>query len=123
MTNNPDSERKYGDAIASCKNADRKSKEESKIDEHGYKLALTDLNAALPGLAGITLGKALMYKTWCLLQIFQAKQFQSLVYMEEPDDPILNEGQKCGLEAKKLLEQNNASVDEIKFINSILQNF
>lgn len=111
-----DAKQKFSEAVNTYKVADEKAKSGglNKIDARTFKMVIIDLDAAIPGLTGIMLGRALLLKACCLywLHLDKLTKHQSILsVVEAPPDPLLKEGLSCAMRGRKILEEHGSKVD------------
>ena len=109
-----DAEDRFFEAVRNFRIADDKARNggPSSIDAQAFKMAEIDLDAAIPGLSGVMLGRALLLKADCLYRQYLAGLDKvSIFEVIASVDPLLKEGHTCALKGRKILEELGSTVD------------
>jgi hypothetical protein len=118
-----EAEEKFRDAVEEYQAAEQKALERENNPER-FKLIIIDLDAAIPGLDGVILGRALLIKASCFywLYLLKTRSYKSIFEAANaPDpDPMLKEGLPYALEGRELL-QKLGSTSDIPWANDIVK--
>lgn len=119
---NGDAEERFREAAKSFMAADEKARSGhlGDIDEQAFQMVLLDLDAAIPGLAGVMLGRALVLKAACFYWLHLAKISKVSVFdvIGAPPDPLLKEGLSYAIKGRNILKELGSSAD-IPWANDI----
>lgn len=114
---NIDAEQKFFEAVNTYKTADEKARNGglNKIDAKTFQMVIIDLDAATPGLTGVMLGLALLFKAGCLYwlhldKLFKDRSSDRLFDGDAPPDPLLKEGLSCALRGREILKKLGSTV-------------
>ena len=114
---NKDAEQKFFEAVNTYKTADEKARNGglNKIDAKTFQTVIIDLDAAIPGLTGVMLGLALLFKAGCLHwlhldKLFKDRSIDRLFDADAPPDPLLKEGLSCALRGREILKKLGSTV-------------
>lgn len=118
-----DAEDKFFEAVEEYKTAEKKARERENNPER-FRLIIIDLDAAIPGLDGVTLGRALLLKASCfywlyLLKTRSHKDIFEAANAPEPDT-MLKEGLPYALKGRELLQKLGSTVD-LPWANDIVR--
>lgn len=107
-----DAEERFFEAVNNFRTADEKARSDFKIDEQAFQMVIIDLDAAIPGLTGVTLGRALVLRAGCLYWLHLAKLSRARFFdVTAPRDPLLTEGLAYALKGRKILEEAGSARD------------
>ena len=103
---NIDAKQKFFEALDTCRAADERLRSQRVIDERAYQKVITDLDAAIPSLTGVMLGRALLLKAHSLRRLFLAKLLEMPVYIEDdlPYD-LLKVALLCATRGRQIIEE------------------
>lgn len=120
---NKDAEQRFFEAVKSFRIADDKARGDlGNIDTKAFQMVIIDLDAAIPGLSGVILGRALVLKAACFYWLHLEKLSKVLVFdVYELPDPLLEEGLSYALRGRKILEELGSTVD-LPWANGVVEN-
>jgi len=110
---NMDAKEKYFEAFNVFRVTEEKARART-IDANKFQMVIIDLEAAIPGLDGIMLGRALLLKACCLhwLHLDKIRKYKTIFdACTTPPDPLLKEGFSCALRGREILEKLRSTVD------------
>lgn len=122
---------KFFAAVNAFKSADDQARSGGldKIDAQAFQMVIIDLDAAIPALSGIMLGRALVLKGQCIYWLHLDKLTKStdelrlaelrLLGEDIPPDPLLKEGLSCAIKGRDMLEKHGAT-SELPWANDIV---
>ena len=121
---NIDAEQKFFEAVKTYRVSDEKAKSSglNEIDVRIFQMVIIDLDAAIPGLMGVMLGRALLLKASCFhwLHLDKLIKHQSILsVVHAPPDPLLKEGLSYAIRGRKILEELGAKA-ELPWANDIV---
>lgn len=110
---NKDAEQRFSEAVKSFWIADDKARGDlGNIDTKAFQMVIIDIDAAIPGLSGVMLGRALVLKAACFHWLYLEKLSKVLLFdVDEPPDPLLEEGLSYALRGRKILEELGCTED------------
>ena len=83
-------------------------------DEKVFQMILVDIEAALPGLTDVKLGRALLIKADCLYWLLLKKWYNNsprLVAVDSDPDPLIKGALTCALKGRKILKESGSTED------------
>jgi hypothetical protein len=110
---NFDAEQKFFEATKTFKIAEEKARKFN-IDANKFRMVVIDLDAAIPGLDGIMLGRALLLKAYCLYWLYLDKISKNKSILDAvmaPTDPLIKEGLSYAMKGLEILEKHGSTVD------------
>lgn len=116
---NRDAEQKFLEAVNTYRTAEQKARGGlNKIAPKAFQMVIIDLDAAIPGLTGVMLGLALLFKAGCLHWLHLDELFHldersidlRLLDVDAPPDPHLKEGLSCALRGREILKKLGSTV-------------
>lgn len=106
-----ESGRLFLDAVAAYRIAEQNSRG-STVEASTFKALIQTLDRALPGLEGVTRGRALVLKAACFYWLHLDKMSRQRVFdAYAPPDPLLQEGLRFALEGRQILINAASDVD------------
>ncbi len=105
---NQDAEDKFRSAVQTFQKADDQARADlTKIDVPTIKMAMIDLDAAMPGLEGEMLGGAMVFKANCLYWLFTADMLTSRLFDVDKaaNSPLRKEGLSLALKGRQILHE------------------
>jgi hypothetical protein len=117
-----DAEERFMEAVQAFKKAEDAARAElGNIDEKAFRRAIIDLDAAIPGLEGLQLGRAMVLKGQALWWISFAKQSGKILFDVEAENPERAEAHQLAVEGLALLEQNDAAEHDMSWANDLVE--
>jgi len=123
---NDDAKERFFDALDTFTKLDKSARSSSsKIDDKSFKKVIIDLDAAIPGLEGANLGRAILLKALSLYWIYykglSKKNIFEIINNPIEKDPILMESHELSLKGKSILVKSNAPDNDIKWADDLIR--
>lgn len=103
---------KFFEAVNTFRSADDQARSGGldKIDAQAFQMVIIDLDAAIPGLTGAMLGRALVIKGQCIYwlhldNLVKSGKESGLLDVDTLPDPRLKEGLSCAMKGRNILEE------------------
>lgn len=89
-------------------------------NRNDFQKAVIDLDAAIPGLEGLSLARAKLLKAHALWWMYFLGLKGKFYDPTQPEDPLLAESHALAVEARKLLKRCKAPAEDVKFADGLV---
>jgi hypothetical protein len=121
-----DANERFLEAVKSFQKLEKAARSGSAgADEKSFRKVIIDLDAAIPGLEGLHLGRAMLLKAQSLWWIYflglNEKNIFGIINNPEKKNQLLAESHELALKGKNILVNHNASDREISWADDLFR--